>query len=150
MRRDARPSPLQRLLGVAVVVCLLLQPLLVPAHLVLEEHTYGRAGESVVHAHHGHAHAHPHPHPHGHRHDADEGSGGHPPHPAEDHLSEPGAPELSVPASFSVDLPLALPVEHSITWQRAVVWHALQVPRRSRDRPPPRAPAQPRAPPAIA
>lgn len=153
---------MRRLLGVLITVCLVLQPLLVPLHLALEDHAHGAAGAAVVgvdhsaHAH-SHAHGHPHAHPHVHPHapSTDEGrpaaeadGDGHPSHPIEDHLDEQ-RDQLFAASASQVDAPAALPAGTSVDWPLNAVVRPAVVPARVRYRPPARAPVQPRAPPAI-
>lgn len=159
MQHDARLGTMKRLLGACVCLCLVLQPILLRLHLALEDHGGGAhavvASAATHDHHHGHAHAHPHPHAHsvapsdgtGDGGDAD--GGAHPPHPAEDHLSQQQAQHRAPP---SPDLPqLALPPAAScVACDAQPTARASDGGRRIPERPPPRGPTQPRAPPAIA
>jgi hypothetical protein len=145
---------MQRLLGVLVSLCLLVQPLLVPLHLALHEHTHGEPGSTLALHQLGALHRHEHPHAHPHiagDHDSlagdDEGDPDHPPHPAKDHASQ-AQPQQTAPG-FDVG-PITIPcVVEAFVWalgQSAFVPHA---PRRAPEKPPPRGPTQSRAPPSV-
>ncbi|MCK5943660.1 MAG: hypothetical protein KAI24_16880 [Planctomycetes bacterium] len=141
-----------------VCVGLLLRPLLLPLHLLLEEHSY-EPGATHTTAHLGHAHPHAHPHVHVHLHAVDDDGDDtdrdtdpdHPPHPAEDHTD--GAAELlpAPPPPPALTIALCLPTEpdYQIPSLRACGRLCPPTPVET-PRPPPRTPAQPRAPPAIA
>lgn len=145
---------MQRLLGVLVCLCLVVQPLVVPLHLALADHTYGvtsAATEAATHAH-LHGHGHHHPHPHAHPAGASETSipddGSHPRHPAEDHLGQQQVLQQAPPPTE--DAPVAaLPSGVLGGWVKAVSAPLRQCPSRAPEPPPPRALPQPRAPPAV-
>lgn len=157
MLLGTRQELTRRLLGVLVGLGLLIQPLVVPLHLALEEHTHpsatGVAGVTAP----AHADAHHHPHTHHHPHApadrpaGDDGEDGdsHPPHPADDHI---GQQQNQHPAPPSLDFgPLAiLPVDDFGGWDELFVARLLPCPAPVPPRPPPTRSAQPRAPPAIA
>jgi hypothetical protein len=156
MYYEPRINAMQRLIAVLVCTCLVVQPLLVPLHLALEEHTHGQGSPfapTAVHEHHpghGHHHAHPHPHPHAPFAGIDSEDGGsHPPHPAEDHLCQPQAQiRVSPPAP---DLgPLALLQAPDLAAFEVVIAERPREPaRKAPPHPPPRGPTRPRAPPKI-
>lgn len=148
---------MNRLLGVLASLCLLVQPVVVRLHLALEDHIHGPAwampGADAHDQEHGHAHSHPHPHPHPAGQDEDPidsgdgGGGSHPAHPVDDHLGTqqsqhraPPSPDLQPPA-----LPPTSDHGQSAALPSAPV---SQCARRIPERPPPRGPVQPRAPPA--
>ena len=160
MRLGNQHNTILRLLAVLACVCLVAQPLLVPIHLLVEDHTYGEVAAlpAPVHHHHhdhshGHGHSHSHAHSHAHPHTPappvePDGGDPHPPHPAEDHFCCQ-APSFTGP-NPSEQRQLAIADELPIGTPDAM----LSQPATFRDtggpqRPPPRPPAQPRAPPAI-
>lgn len=149
---------LRSTLAVLVCIGLLLRPLLLPLHLLVEEHSYGHPDAHAT-AHHGHhGHTHPHSHPHVHLHDVDDdgespdgdGDPEHPPHPVDDHAD--GADELlPAPPPPVLLIAICLPdgPHYDVTLLRPC--GRLCPPTLAETpRPPPRRPAQPRAPPAIA
>lgn len=139
-------------LGWVIGLCLLLQPLWVPLHLVVEEHVLGHCEEPALlpalsHGAHSHAGSNL-----GHHHhdDTTRTAPGEPepephcPHPAEDHLGQVTSP-VGLP---KVDIsPLALP-SVPITGEQAILRTAL-IPDSdgAPPRPTPRTHAEPRAPP---
>jgi hypothetical protein len=150
MPRQSRTSALHRLLGAALSVCLVLQPLLVPLHLALEDHTHGHADAGSALAAHAHPHAHPHVHPHAPAGDLpgeDPEDDSHPKHPAADHLG-PQHDQAPAPSSTDFDAPTALPVGDPGVWDVVATRRPIERAYRVRERPPPRASARPRAPPA--
>lgn len=150
---------MRRLLGALIGLCLVAQPLLVRLHLALEDHTGGSAQVAIDAAPHDHSYSHPHSHTHGPSHvhaatgnelDDAEGTdrGSHPPHPAEDHLHQLQH-QLPAPPASTSGVPLLAPEPDFGTPEALPVAPLSQGEPRIPLRPPPRAPAQPRAPPAI-
>lgn len=145
------------LVAFLVCACLVLQPLVLRLHLGIEAHTHGSGGPAAAaahaHDHHGphtHPHAHPHPYVPGHGGESDRGDdGGHPPHPAEDHLAQE-RDQLPVPPSPVWALTAAPRSMGPDAFARVAVARATLFVAEVPQRPPPRAPGQPRAPPAIA
>lgn len=147
-----------RLFRVLVCVCVLVQPLAVPWHLVTEDHSHDHGGRFAHaapqdHGHDhgpGHSHSDPRPdreapNPAAAYDDADSGS--HPLHPAKDHVDQLQARHLSAPAHDLEPLAayLGLVVEFRVDRCRS---HTPKD-RQQSPRPPPRlAAASPRAPPA--
>ena len=150
----------QRLLAVLVCACLLVQPLWVPLHLALAEHTFGNPGAAAGSHAHDHVAGHRHPHPHSHRHPhelvtdevppagEDDGDPTHPPHPAQDHVSQ--TQPQHVPPGTDAG-PAALPcVVVGFECDPAPARAAREAPPRIPERPPPLGLVQPRAPPSTA
>ena len=138
---------LQRLCGVLVCLCLVLQPLALRLHLAIAEHTHGTDQALVAHDHGDGTHYHPHPHD---APDADEeGEDGrdHPPHPARDHVEQA---KVKQPVPPSAPQPFALP-SGLLPPLELQEQGALDVPRaRVPEQPPPRGPTRSRAPPSVA
>ncbi len=127
-----RSNSMQKLFGVLICVCLLVQPVLVSLHFLCADHTYGHTDRTVDVA----------------AHDRDGNDpDSHPLYPVEDHDRQ--APELASPPTSDIG-PLAIPPRFAaISWgvQPSATLSGL-APRVS-ERSPPRASAQPRAPPSV-
>jgi len=148
----------RRWLGVGALVCggFLLQQLVVPLHLILNDHHV--AGGAHAHGEHGHlaahangAHAHDHARPHLHAHLAHEGAdrvgaaGRHAPHSIEDHLDQLPDPVVLPHGPRPVSAP-ALAWTSPVPPARPLLGR-LVLPERSPRAPPPRRSAPTRAPP---
>ena len=156
MRHLTRHHATLRLLGVLLCVCLVAQPLLVPLHLLVEDHTYGPVvaelhAPSHGHSHHGHSHGHSHSHAHAHPHtpapaespDDDP----HPAHPAEDHYCCAASLPQTPPPNNANALALAPHVAATGDLRAVTPWRPSAY--RAPERPPPRSAASQRAPPAV-
>ncbi len=157
MQHEPRQLAMQRLSGALICLCLFVQPLLLPLHLSLEEHTHGLARTMVgisVDAHrHGHAHPHSHPQAPSQKHsriaseDLGDSHPSHPSHPAEDHLAL--EQQLRTPPSPDFESMAIVPALASLLCDAAPPSLLSQCDPGIPQRPPSRAHAQPRAPPSI-
>jgi len=146
------------------------QPLALPLHLMLEDHTWGASAHRTIesaeddqpqayqprglaldrrdHRHHEHPHYHSTPHE---KSGADTGSGeSHPPHPGEDHFGRDEAPAPAILDSSQPrpSLVAILPSTTAPSLVRSVCWFTDEPPRQAPTLKPPRLPS-PRAPPII-